>query len=306
MSRTGKRFQDHAAGPQVDPDRDGPGGQKAAARWRGILVSMGLLVATSIGCTGPEGGNGWLGAGQVGGERWTIRCLRSGAPEHAQLCSSLAESLRATDGIRASDVRVETGAAGSTIYYGEYVRARSASTGELRFPAKMQEDLNLIQSLALNQQRPFALAIPERMDAAPVAKRGKWDVRNIAGVDKLTLLIAVFYNTPTFDQRKEVAEQYVQQLRDDGYQAYLLHEATKSYVYVGEFDRSQFIQRPDGQWWYGPEVKELVAGRADDEFRYMKENGHRMRYYAPDGRPMLTPSQLVPVPRAGSSGLWGR
>jgi len=280
---------------------------KPSVRRRHVLPNtvLGVLLAAS-GCMGPGGGGDWLAPGEGEGQRWTIRCLRTDAPEHVQLCNSLAEMLRKTDGIRASDVRVESGALGSAIYYGQYTRARSSRTGELEFPSKMQKDLSLIRSLGMENQTPFSLAVPEPTGAAPTVTHHKWDVRNIGGMDRLTLLIAVFYNTPTFDQRKEAAEQYVQILRNDGYDAYLLHEPVRSFVFVGDFDRSQLVQRPDGQWWYGARVEELIDSRPDEEFKYMTENGHQMRYYAPDGQPMLAPSQLVKVPHGDSPILWGR
>ena len=281
-----------------------PRGLKPAARCRRGLPGAPLLVLLAgIGCTGPSGGGGWLNSGDKSGEQWTIRCLSSNAPEHAQLCNNLAGTLRRTEGIRPSDVRVESGATVSRICYGEYARTRSSRTGELSFPSKMQKDLEFIRSLGMGNQKPFDLAVPQPIAAGPVTARHKWDVRKIRGTDKLTLLIAVFYNTPTFDQRKEAAEQYVQLLRDDGCDAYLLHEELKSYVSVGSFDRSQLVQQPDGRWWYGDEVEASINSRPE-EFKYLTENGHRMRHYAPDGQPMLAPSQLVPVPHGGSTGLW--
>ncbi len=277
------------------------GQRRIAPRWVRLVV---VLLMAEAGCNGP-GGSGpgdWFKPARQEGERWSIRCLRSGAPNHAALCNRLAELMRNVQGLKPEAVRVQTDATGSTIYYGEYIRSSSSTGGALEFPPAMRRDVDVIRRLMLNQQTPFALAVPEPLDAGQATGRPEWQVARAKGTH--TLLVALFYNTPTFDKRKEVAEQYVEQLRHDGYQAYYLHEAVKSFVFVGDFDESDLVTTSQGQLWYGPRVEQMIAGRADDEFRYLTENGFYRKYPSRDGQMVPPPSQLVPVPRGGDSPFW--
>jgi len=272
----------------------------AWSAWSVLLAGLGLL--PNLACDGPGltgGGPGLFGPARPSGERWTICCLRSRAPDHAEICNQLAELLKRVRGLNARAVRVQSDAAGSALYYGEYAKVPSPSDGSLVFPPELRRDLSFIQRLTLNQSMPFALAVPEPFDKGETGGHPEWHVSNATGTH--TLQIAVCYNTPTFDQRKEAAEQYVGVLRNEGYKAYHLHEAVKSYVFVGDFDQSDVVQTPDGRRGYGPRVAEFIARRPNDEFRYMTENGYLRKITGPDGQMVPLASQLVPVPRGGST-----
>lgn len=281
------------------------GGRFGTARVRlGGVMAMLLAIASGCDSTG-SGGGAWNPAGATGTERWTINCLRSSAPNHAELCNSLAELLRGASGLDARAVRVQSDGLGSTIYYGEYKRVPGRN-GQLVFPPKMQQDIERIRRLAYNQTLPFALAAPEVIagGAGGDDTQGRYNVTSARG--KYTLLIAVFYNTPTFDQRREAAEQYLQQLRSEGVEAYIFHEPVKSYVFVGSFDEKALVALPGGGWAFSKEVQDFIAARPDNEFAYLTENGHRSKYVGPDGQALFATSRLVPVPRPGATSLFER
>ncbi|UCD30109.1 MAG: hypothetical protein JSV03_06455, partial [Planctomycetota bacterium] len=176
----------------------------------------------------------------------------------------------------------------------EYSKVVSKQTGRLVFPPQFQKDIELIRRLSYKRVTPFFSAHPELLDSGPSSGRGEWDVSRAKG--KYTLQIAVFYNTATFDKRKEAAEQYVEILREQGYSAYYRHEIVKSHVFVGDFDESDIVQMPDGRKRYGPRVEKFIAGNKE-EFQYLHENGYLLKEVVPDGKAIAPQSYLVPVPR---------
>lgn len=269
----------------------------------GSIVIGALLLGSGCDTVGNSGG-AWTAQPGPGAEKWTINCLRSSAPNHVELCNGLADLLRKTNGIDPKAVRVQSDALGSTIYYGEYTRVPGAG-GQLVFPPKMQQDIERIRLLTYNQTLPFGLAAPESLggDAAG-GGQGQYNLTTARG--KYSLLIAVFYNTPTFNQRREVAEQYTQQLRSEGVEAYVFHELVKSYVFVGSFGADALTPLPNGTWQVSKEVQDFAAARAGEEFLYLMENGYRQKRLGPDGESILVPSQLMPVPRPGATSLHER
>lgn len=269
----------------------------------GPMVLAALLLGSGCDSAGSSGGV-WTAQPGAGAEKWTINCFRSAAPNHVELCNGLADLLRKTNGIDPKAVRVQSDALGSTIYYGEYTRVPGAG-GQLVFPPKMQEDIKRIRLLTYNQTLPFGLAAPESLGgAAPAGGAGQYNLTTARG--KYSLLIAVFFNTPTFNQRREVAEQYVQQLRSEGVEAYVFHEQFKSYVFVGSFGEDALTFLPNGTWQVSKEVQDFAAARAGEEFLYLMENGYRQKRVGPDGESILVPSQLMPIPRPGATSLHDR
>jgi hypothetical protein len=144
--------------------------------------------------------------------------------------------------------------------------------------------------------------MPQPVNQSDTGTYSPWHVSKAKGTH--SLLIAVFYNTPTFDQRKEVAEQYVEMLREDNVPAYFHHEVVKSYVYVGDFSESDVTATPDGQWRYSARLEQMVQSRPDDEFKYLTENGHLRKRRGPTGEMIAPPSRLVPVPRDAWGSQW--
>ena len=77
------------------------------------------------------GGPGLFQSSSRSGERWTIRCYQSAAPDHAETCEHLAKLLRDVPNLKASAVRVRSDAFSSTLYYGEYAKVPAAEfTGD--------------------------------------------------------------------------------------------------------------------------------------------------------------------------------
>ena len=264
------------------------------------LLSWSVLAGCwlTVGCN--EGGKpgGFFLFPQSDAEKWTIRCYYSKIPNHDYICKQLADLLKSIDGLNPDLVRVETTTAASSIYYGEYVKVPSRERDHLVFPPKYQKDIDFIQRLTINQSLPFRFAKPELIkkpsdELAPAM--ADWDVRQAKGT--YTLQIGVFYNTPTFQERRKAAEEYVKLLRQDGFDAYYLHQDTRSFVFVGDFEESDTIQTQNGIA-FGPRVEQLIA-RRPEEFRHMLENLHKVKHSGPGGQMSLPPSILVPVPREG-------
>ncbi len=262
------------------------------------LFALTSLILALAGCESPAGTKSGtnqplFSSAPTTTERWTIRCMRSEAPGHAEYARNLAEQLKQVQGLRAKDVRVVTDAKGSTIYYGEYVKAASQQSGRLVFPPQFQRDIEQIRALGTGQAQPFFYAEPEPMEKPGVAAGGEWDVSNAKGA--YTLQIAVFYNTPTFSQRQEAANEYVRLLREAGYTAYCRHETLRSYVFAGDFEQTDIVVNNDVQQ-LGPRVEQFIA-RNEAEFRHISENGQIIKRKMPNGQMLAPLSYLVPVPR---------
>jgi hypothetical protein len=259
----------------------------------GFITWFGLL-ALAGGCdkTGGQGGGGLFSRDSK--EKWTIRCTRIETPDHNQAAKFLADLLRQVPGLKPQSVQVASDGTGSTIYYGQYEKVASPS-GSLIFSDQYQRDFALIQSLVYRQQTPFIFAAPELLQAAEPTAAAPVEGSIATAKGTHSLLIAVFYNTPTFSQRKQTAEDYAKELRKAGYPAYYYHEPLRSFVYVGDFEQSDLIQTKDGQAVYGPRVEQFIA-RNPEEFKNQTENGHFFRRTLPDGTTITPPSVLVPLP----------
>jgi len=262
-----------------------------------LLSSLTLCLAAGSACESPgDSGEGLFGI-DLGGrdtrEKWAIRCLRTEGPNHEERCRRLADMLRQVRDLNLRKVRVATDAIGTTIYYGEYVKVPRPETNILVFPPEFQRDIGLIRRLAVNQQPVFGGAKPELIETDKSPGRSEWDVAHAKGT--YTLQIGVFYNTPTFHQRRWAAEEYVRILRDEGFNAYYRHQPGRSFVFVGDFDDSDLIGTPPNVR-FGPRIERLIAQR-EQEFRHMLENGHPVKHGDGSGRLVVPPSILTPVPR---------
>ena len=257
------------------------------------LAGLWIVVLAGVGCESPGNTGGSLvNLGGGSGENWTLRCLHTEGPDHLVQANLLADQLRKVEGLKASKVRTVNTSSGSTIYYGQYVKVASRETGRLVFPPDYLRDLALIQRTAYNGVQVFRYAKPELLETVAATGLEQWDVSNAKS--KYTLQVGVFYNTPTFQERKQAAEQYVKLLRQDGFAAYFRHEPARSFVFVGDFDDSDVL-KTDAGYQFGPRVEQLIKQR-EEEFRYMLENGYRIRKKTPDGQMILPPSVLIPVP----------
>jgi len=258
-----------------------------------------IALSTNLGCNGFDD----LKIGKLfstepdNKERWTINCRHFDAiisPEHQRHANSLADTLKRARGINPKKVSVLTDNTGSSIHYGSYTKVVSKKTGRLVFPQQFIKDIELIRRLSHKKSTPFFGARPEFLETGKTATQDQWDVSKAKG--EYTLQIAVFYNTPTFDKRKEVAEQYAKILREEGYNAYYRHEIVKSHVFVGHFNETDIVKMPDGTMRYGPKVEEFIA-KNPEEFKYLHENGYLLKTRGADGKMHPPMSYLVKVPR---------
>lgn len=266
-----------------------------------IAGLLGITVTTVIVLTACDdmGGGGGFGRSSADGERWRIQCIQASTEDARQLCEVLAEKLRNVPGIDPDLVQVETHGRVSTLYYGEYIKSKSSPDGGLAFSQTMRNDIARLRTLSLGQTAPFANAMPVPYDQGGAGATHPWHVSNCTGTH--TLEIMVTFNTPTFDQRQEAAEEYVKLLREDGFKAYFYHEQVKSYVYVGDFTESDIIALPTGGWRYSQRVQDLIAQRPE-EFSYHLENGFLRKYPGSGGQMEPVPSRLVEVPVSRQSG----
>lgn len=257
------------------------------------VSSLTLALTLLAGCGGSAGK--WFGGAQKG-EKWRIRCYHNEGPNHEQTCNQVASLLGQISGLEARKVQVVSTPKSSTVYYGEYVKVASAGGERLVFPPDYQHDIDLIQRVAINQTFLFRMAKPEPLVPVQASGAGEWDVTRCKGTH--TLQIGVFYNTPTFQERREAAEQYVKLLRDEGFDAYYRHEDVKSFVFVGDFSESDLVRTAQGTE-LGPRVGQLIA-RRPEEFGHTLENLHLVKRTSPSGEFAVPPSILVPVPREAS------
>jgi len=267
-----------------------PGNKRKALGW------LAAAVVLAGGCQ-----NGWrLGplwnrpAGEANSEEeWTILCLELRDANHRTVAERLAEALRAVKGLDPKAVRVEHTDEASRITYGRYRKHADPKTGELTFPDKFRREINLIRHLAAGKRFPFAEALPVLIRAKSVGPP-EWDVHNARG--PYTLQIAVFFNTATFRQRRQAAVQYVQQLREQGFEAYYWHQDARSLVFVGNFPSRPERLSPDRQRILAEQEAATLVAR-NEEFRYMTFNGYPHRTRTVTGRWVRDTSLLVEVPR---------
>jgi len=265
-----------------------------------------------VGCNQPaqDGGSSWdLGAifasadQKSEGEKWTILCLEMWDKDHVRNVDVLAAAMRRVDGLNVAKIQTSHDAAVSRIYYGTYVRKLDASRQREGFGPEALRDLQFIRSLAAGQNLPFAAA---RLVPVPTPDVGnpEWHIRRCPGA--YTLQIGVFYNTPTFSQRKEAAAQWTEQLRAEGIEAYYHHGEVRSSVTVGHFGPEDILHEPSGpdrstsgaRTRYSERVEAL---RRQESFRYNLENGYKMKRVlrTADGpREVYQESFLIPVPRS--------
>lgn len=227
------------------------------------------------------------------GEKWTICCRRIEEPGHAETAENLAAMLRRVEQLDSSAVRVVSDDTGSSVLYGEYRRVPATpGSDHLVFPPELQREMAFIRTLTDGTSTPFYAARPESVEAGRKSEHPEWEATNAAATH--SLLIAVFYNTEGFKQRRPVAEQYTAILREEGFPAYYYHEPVKSFVFVGDFNQSDVISTPEGPQ-LGPRVEQLIA-RREAEFRHFTENGH-IRKFIEGSREIVPPSRIVPLPR---------
>lgn len=269
------------------------------------------LCLVLLGSCGQEWGGGWpnqsnsnrsTGWGGLFGssnqgkpDDWTIECNLFEGPDHRRAAERLGTALRRVPDLRADRVRVVHDEDRSLIYYGTYSLGQVERNGQpvVEFSADIKRDLRFIRSLSIDGRFPFFTArrIPVPLDdEGPI----EWDLRQASGV--YTLHVGVTYaEPPSLLDYKRAAVEWVQVLRDDGYEAYYFHhrDSPRSDVCVGTFGLNALVRERDNTVRYSNEVIQL---QRKSDFKWNLENGRKISKRRADGSAMTNQSFLVEIP----------
>ncbi len=277
-------------------------------------AALAFVSAFLVGCDGArQGGAGWdMGAmfaehkEAPSGEEWTILCLEAHDLNHARNAKDLARALRQVRQLDGAKVRVEHNESVSRVFYGSYRRRLDPAEGKETFGPQVQRDLDLIRSLSAGRAHPFAAArlVPGPSETSADPGQPEWEIHHCPGT--YTLQVGVFYNTPSFDQRKETAVRWVEELRNEGIEAYYHHGQVRSSVTVGSFGEEDVIRQRVGPRFSSSGVRIRYSDRVEslrrqERFKYNLENGHKIKRVlgATEGQTeeVYQRSFLIPVPK---------
>ena len=225
------------------------------------------------------GGVSLLGKRAGDAEEWTIECNEYRGPARRETADSMVKALKGVSALANHPIWAEHQEEQSRVYCGSYMlkysAPKAASGGkpgaepEIQLNEVIRNDLDLIRGLAVGDKYPFFSA---RARPKPIPDEGppEWDLRNAKGV--YTLNVGVTKATPTMENYKEAAVEWVKDLRERGFEAYYYHspERPLSSVCVGTFSEDALVVEPDGHRHYSDAVESL---RAKEEFKYNLENG---------------------------------
>jgi len=226
----------------------------------------------------------WFGKSSGIGKReeWTIECNAYDGPNHRDMADRMATLLKKVPELRSDEIWVEHNEKESRVFCGvyqlRYVEAKTDGDDRLKGDViiqlndRVKRDLAFVRQLALGEEHPFFSARPIRKPIPDVG-RPEWDLRNAKGV--YTLNVGVTYPSPTLHNYKEVAVEWVRDLRKRGYEAYYYHDPDKprTSICVGTFGEDALQRDSRGRRGYGPAVRAL---RSKDQFKYNLENGHKV------------------------------
>lgn len=211
------------------------------------LIPLALLTLLLAGCTAGNGGFSGGGA-SANAPLWAIRAASASGDDRARVAENQAAALRRVPGLKPDLVSVHDTGRERVVYYGRYQRIQGGADGAAGFKPDPRNDLELIRSLSttVNNQPywPFLYATMEELPTARTAP-AEWDLNNAQG--HWSLQVAVFYNNEVITSRRELAEAYARELREQGHEAYYHHGAINSIVTVGLFpqDAVQTVMTPD-------------------------------------------------------------
>lgn len=249
------------------------------------------------------------------GQPWTIHVTTIGGPDQFERTEQIAESLKSVPDLDADKLQVIHDGDGGQIYYGSYERYWDPATEAWQFEPDPHPDLALIQSLTYDgRTRPFQTAMLQE-EAGSVGGDPEWEASRADG--HWALQVAVFYNTETFQQRRQAAVQYCEILRERGLEAYYHHGTQMSTVVLGAFPEDA-MQTVQGERQVAP-GRRLSRSEAvivhprlkalREQFPHTLENGHRVRVtqYDTSGeeRQVFRPSLVVELPEPeNDSAIW--
>ncbi len=223
---------------------------------------------------------------------FTILCMEAAGPDGARMVDLMAKGLRNVKGLDPNLVQVQAKGNSNRLYYGAYKGVPRKETDEFIAPDQARQELTVIRNMASGQAQPFQLA---RIVEAPTPDPGpaEWDLKSAPGL--YTLQITYVFDKPGLPNHKEVAVEICKTLRQQGEEAWYLHDDRISVVTVGHFDESALAKGPDGKvTGYGPAVVALQNKR--EEFKYNTECLRKVTHVIGKER-IVAPSQLIQIPK---------
>jgi hypothetical protein len=288
---------------------------------RNVTFVASAVATVLLPAGGCESGGERVGFGAAPPEEdvYAIRCLGVSGADHVEVARRCEQLLRQVRELRADLVKVVHDEAVSTVYYGRYRRDYDEASGRESFRPDYRRDLELVRRLsvaagegggAARYQWPFLHATIEPLPYEG-GGRPEWDLSRAEGY--YSWQIAVFYNEGRMRERRTAAEQYVQQLREQGVEAYYHHGPTRSSVCVGLFPEAA-IQRFDstdpltGRVTATNRIMDPRMLELERQFPHMLENGRVIHTIIRDPetgeikekRP--NPSFAVRLPEKGAPG----
>jgi len=229
---------------------------------------------------------------------YTIQCMEGRGPEGARMVELMAKGLRNVRGLDPKLVRTESTGSISRLYYGAYKGEARKDADQFIPPQAARNDLEMIRSMVSGQMQPFQLA---RIVEMPTPDPGppEWNLRNAPGT--YSLQIAYCFDKPGLPNHKEVAVEICKTLRQEGEEAWYLHNDRVSVVTVGHFDESAIETDAQGRAVrYSPAVVALQNKR--EEFKYNTECGRKV-VRVMGGKRIAATSVLIRIPREPTNEL---
>ena len=215
---------------------------------------------------------------------WTIYCKSFSGSTRVQEAKSVKDSL-----VRATDMKywhVIHLNEESALYYGYYRGVSADDEAKYRKDAdRAQADLKTIRLMQdADGQKVFAMVgfvpIPQPGNEGP----REWDLSNLPADKYWTLFVGIYKDNP---DRKKVAVQAVKALRDDGKEAYYLHDETSSLICIGSWPRGAIKeqQTDDASVTVADRDVEVMAVNvplpANMPREFVTPEGKKVRVFAP-------------------------
>lgn len=285
-----------------------PSGRNSRTRMAGLVGTLavacmlgGCAEMTGPGTAGPAAGQPEARSSVLrmpslsGGSyatTFTILCMEATGPDGARMVDLMAKGLRNVQGLDASLVQIASRNNVHRLYYGAYKGQVKRESDQFVPPERARQDLAAIRSMASGQSQPFQLA---RIVEAPTPDPGpaEWNLKNAPGI--YTLQITYIFDKPGLPNHKDVAVEICKALREQGEEAWYLHDDRISVVTVGHFDESAVVKDAAGNpVGYSPAVQALQNKR--EEFRYNTECLQKVVHVIGNQR-IAAPSVLIEIPR---------
>ena len=222
---------------------------------------------------------------------FAIQCMEAQGPDGARMVDLMAKGLRSAQGFDPNLVQTQTKGKTSSLFYGAYRGEVKKDADQFSPPEKAKQDLAIIRSMASGQAQPFQLA---SIVEAPTPDPGpaEWNLKNAPGV--YTLQITYVFDKPGLPNHKDVVVEICKTLREQGEEAWYLHNDRISVVTVGHFEESAIEKDPEGKpLRYSPSVVALQNKR--EEFKYNTECLRKVVRVIGNQR-VPAPSTLIPIP----------